>query len=68
MDNQEPERRTDKVTALVIDQVLLARSACDADSARRYATSVGADPEVVAAVLRRPLSSLRRPSSPVASS
>lgn len=68
MDIPSCERRTDTVTSLVIDQILLSRSALDVDSARRYAHTVGADPEVVAEVLRRPPDSLRRPTSPVISS
>jgi hypothetical protein len=66
-DGQAPEheRRIDPVTALAVDQVLLAQSALDVDAARRYALQVGADPAIVADVLRRPPGSVRAPGSAV---
>lgn len=69
-DGQAPEyeRRVDPVTALAVDQVLLAQSALDIDAARRYALQVGADPAIVADVLRRPPGSVRAPGSAVVSS
>lgn len=67
MDIPDCERRSDTSTAQVIEQVLLARCAGDVEAARRYAHSVGADPEVVAEVLRRPAASLRRPKTPTLS-
>jgi hypothetical protein len=63
MDIPTFDRRLDLVTAMVVDQALLAEHALDIDAARRYAHQVGADPELIARVLRRPSDSLRPPRS-----